>query len=90
MVPVFTDNDSSLSSLGSSDDEPTHELPPDARSSKPKLELADHESESGSDARPTLVNEETPTMEENELTVVDPPKFLDSEPHVPGPPRRRS
>lgn len=89
LVPVFTDNDSSLSSLGSSDDEPTHELPPDARSSRPKLELADHESESSSDARPTLVNEETPTMEENELTVVDPPKFLDSDSPVPGPVRRR-
>lgn len=90
LVPVFTDNDSSLSSLGSADDEPTHELPPDARSSQPKLVLSDHESDSSSDARPTLVNDETPTMEENELTVVDPPKFLDSDPHVPSSVRRRS
>ena len=95
LIPVFTDNDSSLSSLGSADDEPTHELPPDARTSHPRvepprLELADHESDSGSDARPTLVNEETPTMEENELTVVDPPKFLDQEPHISGTVRRRT
>lgn len=89
LVPVFTDNDSSLSSLGSSDDEPTHELPPDARSSQPKVAVADHESDS-SDIRPTLVNEETPTMEENELTVVDPPKFLDPESQASSPVRRRT
>jgi eukaryotic-like serine/threonine-protein kinase len=88
LVPVFTDNDSSLSSLGSGDDEPTHELPPDGRRSQPKLALADHESEA-SDVRPTLVNEETPTMEENELTVVDPPKFLEPDSQAPGPVRRR-
>jgi eukaryotic-like serine/threonine-protein kinase len=79
-IPVFTDNDSSLSSLGGGDDEPTHELPADARTARPKLELADPQSESSSHDRPTLVNEETPTMEENELTVVDPPKFLEHEP----------
>jgi len=96
---VFTDNDSSLSSA---DEEPTHELPPEAplparraelstlapQGTAPAAQPADHDSDSET-GRPTLVNEETPTMEENDLTVVDPPKFLEPESHAAATPRRR-
>ncbi len=73
-VPVFSENDSSFTS---SDEEPTNQLPANSLA-RVESELLESDS-SDSSSRQTLVNEETPTMEENELTIVDPPPFFDAE-----------
>lgn len=67
-VPVFSADDSS--SYGNTDDEPTQEIEAKARKTFLSDEIPPAQSESTGD-------DSTPTVEENDATIVDPPRTFD-------------